>query len=217
MSDLPSISAIKELDDDAWTQLDAELFPKAWAMARSKLFGDYEEDARDIALQALESLQDAMFTVKSTEELAPLLVTITSRLAVDFLRSQRSQKRGGGRTFRYGVIEDWFECDGFPDASDTSPPIEQADYATIAKILQELVSSQPPIVRGCLMDYFYNNKTPAEIAKAYGMKEGAVRAAIRRALDDMHEHLRYKKQLYGELRTLLALPEKLAMLLLAFI
>lgn len=217
MSKLPTIEALRDLNDDAWTQLNAELFPKAWAVARSKLFGDYEEDARDIAIEGLESLQDEVMTVKSTEELAPLLVAITSGYAVDFLRSQNSQKRGGRRTFRYGVIEDWFEFHGFPDAMDTSPPIEQAHYASLAKVLQELLSGLSPMVRGFLMDSFYNNKTAAEIAKAHGMKEGTVRVSIRRALDDLHDRLRCKNQLYGELRSLLTLPEKLAMLLLAFI
>ena len=51
----------------------------------------------------------------------------------------------------------------------------------------------------------------------YGMKEGTVRVAISRALDDLHEQLRGQAQLYREVRSLLALPEKLVSLLFAFL
>lgn len=217
MSDLPSISALREHDEEAWDRLNDELYPKALAAARSKLFGDYAADAEDIAAKGFGSLVDEVHKVKSTEDLAPLLVVITYRHAIDFLRSQNSQKRGGGKTFRYDVNEDWFEFNEFPDASDTAPPIEQAHYASLADVLTRAASEISPKVRGFLMDSFYNNKTPAEIAKSHGMREGTVRVAIYRALDDMHEQLQNQKELYAELRSLLALSEKVAMLLLAFI
>lgn len=217
MSALPPISALRELDEDAWTQLAADLFPKALAAARSKLHGDFEEEAREIANRSLHALQEKVHAVASSEELPRLLVTITYGLAVDFLRSQLAQKRGGGRVFGYGVIEDWFECDGFPDATETALPVDEAHFSSLADIINRISTGLSPKVRMLLVDRYYHNKSSTEIAETHGMKEGTVRVALSRALNDLHEQLSGHAQLYREVRSLLALPEKLLSLLFAFL
>lgn len=217
MSTLPLISALRDFDEEAWTQLAAELFPKALAAARSKLHGEFEEDARDIAIKGLHALQEKVHTVASSEELPALLATIVYGEAVDFLRHHQAAKRGGGRVFRYGVVEDWFECDGFPESAETALPTDEAHFSSLGEIIQRVATVLSPKVRGLLMDRFYHNKSSAEIAETHGMKEGTVRVALSRALDDLHEQLRGHAQLYREVRALLALPEKLVSLLLAFL
>jgi RNA polymerase sigma factor (sigma-70 family) len=205
------------MDEDAWTQLVAELLPKALAAAQSKLHGDYEKEARTVAIESLQALQEKVHTVASSEELPRLLVTITYGKAVDFLRAQLAQKRGGGRVFGYGVIEDWIECDGFPDTAETALPVDEAHFSSLADIINRISTGLSPKVRTLLVDRFYHNKSSVEIAEAHGMKEGTVRVALSRALDDLHEQLRGHAQLYREVRSLLALPEKLLSLLFAFL
>jgi RNA polymerase sigma factor (sigma-70 family) len=217
MSTLPPIASLKALEEDAWSQLVNELFPKALAAARSKLHGEFEEDARDVAIQSLQVLQEKIHTVASSDQLPPLLIAITYGEAVDFLRRQHSQKRGGGMVFRYGVVEDWFESEGFPEASETTLPTDDAHFSSLGKIIQNLASVLSPKVRALLIDRYYHNKSSVEIAEAHGMKEGTVRVALSRALDELHEQLRGHAQLYQEVRSLLALPEKLLSLLFAFL
>jgi hypothetical protein len=61
---LPPLSALKENDPDAWNELVRKLFPAALAAAKTKLRGDYAEDARDIALGAVNSLVYKVVTVR---------------------------------------------------------------------------------------------------------------------------------------------------------
>lgn len=119
--------------------------------------------------------------------------------------------------FRYGVIEDLLECDGFPNSAETALPVDEAHYSNLADILHRMATVLSPKVRSLLVDRFYHNKTSAEIADTHGMKEGTVRVALSRALGDLHEQLRGHSKLYREVRTLLALPQKLASLLFAFL
>ena len=217
MSTLPPIEALRDFDEEAWTQLSAELFPKALAAARSKLHGEFEEDARDVAIKGMHALQEKVHTVASSEELPALLATIVYGEAVDFLRHHQAAKRGGGRVFRYGVVEDWFEFDGFPESVESVLPMDEAHFSSLAEILQRLATVLSPKVRNLLIDRFYHNKSSAEIAETHGMKEGTVRVALSRALDDLHEQLRGHAQIYQELRSLLALPQKLVSMLFAFL
>ena len=219
MSTLPPISDLRDMREDAWTQLCAELFPKALAAARSKLHGEYEEDARDIALKGLHTLQEKVHDVASSDELPALLATIVYGEAVDFLRHHQAAKRGGGRVFRFGVLEDWFdtEDDPFGSAGGTALPVDEAHVSSLADILRKLSTALSPKVRNLLIDRFYHNKSSVEIAETHGMKEGTVRVALSRALNDLHEQLRGRAQLYREVRSLLALPEKLLSLLFAFL
>lgn len=217
MSALPPIAALREWDDDAWTQLSAALFPKALAAAQSKLQGAHEQHARAVAYESFGLLQEKVHSVASSEELPGLLVTITYGKAVDYLRGQLAQKRGGGKVFGYGLIEDWFECDGFPDAAETALPVDEAHYSSLADIISRISTGLSPKVRTILVDRYYHNKSSTEIAEAHGMKEGTVRVALSRALDELHKQLLGHTQLYRELRSLLALPEKLLSLLFAFL
>lgn len=209
------MSALRAFDEEAWTTLCAELFPKALAAASSKLHGEFEEDARDVACLAFNKLMEKVETVGTSEDLPGLLVAITYGEAANFLRSHNAQKRGGGRVFRYGVVEDWFECDKFPGAAETAPPMEEAQRSSLGAIIQRISTALSPKVRALLIDRFYHNKSSTEIAETHGMKEGAVRTALSRALDTLHEQLRGQTRLYQEVRSLLALPVKLASLLLA--
>ena len=54
MNPLPSLSALQEGDEQAWGDLEAQLFPIALAAARTKLYGDFQEDACDAAIRGFE-------------------------------------------------------------------------------------------------------------------------------------------------------------------
>lgn len=115
------------------------------------------------------------------------------------------------------MIEDWFEYDGFPDATETALPVDEAHFSSLADIINRISTGLSPKVRMLLVDRYYHNKSSTEIAETHGMKEGTVRVALSRALNDLHEQLSGHAQLYREVRSLLALPEKLLSLLFAFL
>jgi RNA polymerase sigma factor (sigma-70 family) len=217
MPELPPLAALREGDDIAWTQLATQLFPIALAAAKFKLHGDFEEDARDVANRGLHALLEKVDEVESSEELPALLTTIVYAEAVDFLRRQHADKRGGGQVFRFGVLEDWFEAEGFDGPADGTIPVDEAHLSSLAEIVATLSKGLSPKVRDLLLDRYYWNKSAPEIAAARGMKEGAVRTALSRALTDLHDQLRNQSQLYHEIRTLFQIPAKVLSALLAFL
>jgi RNA polymerase sigma factor (sigma-70 family) len=217
MTPLPPITALREGDEDAWTQLAAQLFPVALAAAKTKLYGEFEEDARDVANKGLHTLLAKVDDVESSEELPSLLITIVYAEAVDFLRHHHAAKRGGGRVSRFGVLEDWFEAEGFDSPLDGALPVDEAHLSSLAEIIRRLSAILPPKVRDILIDRFYWNKSAPEIAAARGMTEGAVRTALSRALADLHEHLQGHSQLFQEIRALLQIPAKVVSMLLVFL
>jgi RNA polymerase sigma factor (sigma-70 family) len=217
MNPLPPIAALREFNEEAWTQLAEQLFPIALAAAQTKLYGEFEEDARDVANKGLHTLLAKVDDVERSEELPALLTTIVYAEAVDFLRHHQAAKRGGGRVSRFGVLEDWFEAEGFDSPLDGALPEDSAHLSSLAEIIQRIATALSPKVRTLLIDRYYHNKSSAEIADTHGMKEGTVRVALSRALGDLHEQLRGHSRLYGEVRTLLALPQKLASILFAFL
>lgn len=217
MNPLPPLSALRANDEDAWNQLAAQLFPVALAAAKTKLYGEFEEDARDVANKGLHALLEKVDDVESTEELPALLTTIVYAEAVDFLRHHHAAKRGGGRVSRFGVLEDWFEAEGFDTPLDGALPVDEAHFSNLAEIIRRLADNLPSKVRDLLIDRFYWNKSAPEIAAARGMTEGAVRTALSRAMTDLHDHLRGQSQLYQEIRALLQIPAKVLSALLAFL
>lgn len=217
MSPLPSLSALQEGDEQAWDQLAAQLFPVALAAAKTKLYGDFAEDARDVANQGLQKLVEKMDTVTSVEELPALLTTIVYAEAIDLLRRQNASKRGGGRVYSFEVLEDWFEAEGFDGPAEGILPVDEAHISSLAEIVRKLSSALSPKVRELLIDRYYWHKTAPEIAEARGMKEGAVRTALSRGLSELHGQLLGQAKLYYEVRSLLALPSRVASLLIAFL
>lgn len=160
---LPPLSALKENDPDAWNELVRKLFPAALAAAKTKLRGDYAEDARDIALGAVNSLVYKVATVESTDELPHLLLAIMYKEAASFMRAALAEKRGGGELVHFGVLEDWFEDDGnSPDMG--SIPCEEAHIHDLADIIRRLAKSLSPKFAKLLKDRFFSGKSYKEMA-----------------------------------------------------
>lgn len=215
MNPLPPIDALREFDEEAWTQLITILFPMALATAKSYLKGDFAEDARDIAMTALKVLLKKVHTVSSSEELPALLVTITFGKAMDFLRNQRTLKRGRDQVIRCGVLGDWFEAEGVPDLESLELSVDTTDVSRLAEIIERISTVLSPKVRELVIDRYRHNKSYAEIAETRGMTEGAVRVAVLRALENLRKQLQRDAPLYREARSLLGLPAVLLSLLFA--
>ena len=217
MNPLPSLSALQERNEHAWAQLADLLFPKALEAARTKLYGEFKEDPRDASQRGLYRLVEKIDTVTSVDDLPALLTTIVYAEAIDFLRRQNASKRGGGRVFRFGVLEEWFEADGFDGPADGALPVDEAHVPSLAEIVRKLSAVLSPKVRELLIDRYYWHKTAPEIAAARGMKEGAVRTALPRGGSDLHGQLCIQSRLYQEIRILLQIPANLMSAMLAFL
>jgi DNA-directed RNA polymerase specialized sigma24 family protein len=109
MSSLGSVSALIERleagDHEAAQPLWERYYPRLVALARKHLRGTSRRaaDEEDVALSAFDSFcrgaEEGRFPrVTGRDDLWPLLVTITARKALQLLRHQGRQKRGGGAT-----------------------------------------------------------------------------------------------------------------------
>ena len=95
---VPDLKSLQCGDADAWDAAFHWLWPVAFEVVRNKLSPFLPADIEDVAFEALEELIEKVREVNRTEELKPLLASISHHRAVDLLRERFSQKRGEGRT-----------------------------------------------------------------------------------------------------------------------
>ncbi len=120
------IAELKSGDNLAAQRLWEGYFPRLVGLARKKLreMPRRVADEEDVALSAFDSFcsgaQQGRFPgVTGRDDLWPLLVTITARKALQLLRQQSRQKRGGGAVRGHSVFEDR------PTGGDAEPGLEQ--------------------------------------------------------------------------------------------
>jgi DNA-directed RNA polymerase specialized sigma24 family protein len=99
------IDRLRAGDDEATRRLWERYFERLMAVARCRLAAGPRRvaDEEDLALSVFATLCEAaaagrLATVKSREDLWPLLVTITAHKAADQIRRETRVKRGSGRT-----------------------------------------------------------------------------------------------------------------------
>ena len=167
---------LKAADDDAARKLWDRYFSRLVVVANRKL-GRAERrmaDEEDVAIGAFQALCDGAAAgrfekLQNREDLWSLLVAITSKKAVDQIRHQTSQKRGGGEVRGNSIFGTAKEADnaGFEQVIGEEPTPEfmaQIDeqHRHLLEILHEDI--QREIVRYRLAGF-----SNAEIAKKTGV------------------------------------------------
>jgi DNA-directed RNA polymerase specialized sigma24 family protein len=107
------IAELKTGDGQAAQRLWEDYFPRLVGLARKKLRAMPRRvtDEEDVALSAFDSFcrganQGRFPRVTGRDDLWPLLVTITARKALQALRNQGRQKRGGGNVRGESAFQD---------------------------------------------------------------------------------------------------------------
>jgi DNA-directed RNA polymerase specialized sigma24 family protein len=106
------IEGLKEGDDEALRELWPRYFQRLVALARARL-GNVPRaaaDEEDVALSAFKSLwngaQHGRFVrLSDRDDLWKLLVVLTTRKAIDQMRGQARQRRGGGTVVSESALE----------------------------------------------------------------------------------------------------------------
>ena len=181
--DPPELSALQEGDDGAWDQAFDWLWPTAFAVAQLKLQPFFPEDVEDVAIEALEEVVGKVRTLKSGEELKPLVASIAHNRAVSLLRERFARKRGAGMT---ESLDNPPNGAGEPvDPPSEAPLLVELDQNELAGLLRDLQRDLKPEHRALLNDFFLHRLSYEEIARKHGLAMGSVGVYLKRGLEGM--------------------------------
>jgi RNA polymerase sigma-70 factor (ECF subfamily) len=158
-------------------QLLGELRPRAFAIAY-RMLGSVAE-AEDVVQEALLRTHTALAEGQRIESPRAFVATVTTRLAIDELRSARARRE------RY--VGDWLPEPLVTDpAEDPAREVEMADSISLAllAVLERLSPEQRAVL--LLRDVFDSGYR--EIAETVGKSEPAVRQLAARARRAVQEH-----------------------------
>jgi hypothetical protein len=149
---LKILEDIRNNDDTAFTKFWNQYFDQVVALARRRLSQQYRRirDEEDIAVSAIHSfyrgLTDKRFrNIESSNELWKILVTLVCRKIAKNIRSQNSQKRGGGNVRGESFLDSPASFDGksagignIQDSNGLTPLLEIEFLDTCEKMFEML-------------------------------------------------------------------------------
>ena len=132
------------------------------AVAKNILGNDHdaEECVNDTYLKAWESMPDAR-----TTRLCPYLARITRNLALNRLREQTAEKRGGGQAL--ASLEELSEC----VSGEAANAGEFTDRVAFKEIMNGFLCGLSPETRGVFVARYWYSYSISEIARMYGISE----------------------------------------------
>jgi RNA polymerase sigma factor (sigma-70 family) len=180
----PNLRALQNGNPDAWDDAFRWLWPTAFAVAQLKLQPYFPNEVEDVAIESLEELVEKVSTIKSVEELKPLVASIAHHRAVSLLRERFAKKRGEGKTESLDApMEEDGETKPEPASSD-SPLDALAEKELAARLKKSLAELKPPLGE-ILSDFFLHNLHYEEIAKKRRVAVGSVGVYLKRGLEAM--------------------------------
>ncbi len=180
--DLPSLH---RGDADAWDTAFECLWPVAFAVAQLKLQPYLPGDVEDVAIESLESLVDKVGTIRSGDELKPLVASIAHNRAVSRLREHFAAKRGAGKTESLDTTLDGDS--GQPEPAVSGSPLDALADRELAHRLQESLAALKPPQGEILADFYLSGMRYEEIAKKRGVAVGSVGVYLKRGLDTLRQ------------------------------
>ena len=139
--------------------------------------GDFEEAENRAYLGAWETIPP-----RRPESLVSYLVRLCRRRAIDMLRTQTRQKRGGGV-----YAETLDELEGVLSVPSAE---EEFDKLLLRDSLERFLAGLPDKTRRIFMQRYWWLRTVAEIADDLSMSESAVKMQLMRARQGLKEHLK---------------------------
>ncbi|MDR0521868.1 MAG: hypothetical protein LBH00_08475 [Planctomycetaceae bacterium] len=185
---LTILNGIKEGQSESFTLFFEKYFGKLSAAARNRLSPHYRiaRDEEDFAVSALNSFYQGIagehyHSISSENELWKVLLTIVSRKIFKHIRSEQTQKRGGGTTIGESAFTGSGESEGsgladLPDTSEITPLME-AEFADTSEELFQALDDEPmrSVARFLLEGY-----TLDEIAEQLGCVKRTVERKLKR-------------------------------------
>lgn len=138
---------------------------------------DAEEVVSDTWLRAWNSIPPQKPVV-----LKLFLAKITRNLALNRLRAQATQKRGGGEAEL--ALEELEEC--IPARQRVEDALEGRE---LARAIQRFLMTQPQKNRGIFVRRYFSVETPGAIAAELGLTEANVRKILQRTRRKLKDYL----------------------------
>lgn len=137
---------------------------------------DVEECLNDTWLAAWDSIPP-----QSPGKLSVYLGRITRNLALNRLKAQNTQKRGGGQTEL--VLEELRECVG------TDPWDDKLSELVLRDAVNRFLRRQFPLRRAVFLRRYWAMESIEDIAKALGLRRGQTRTILYRMRRELKEEL----------------------------
>ena len=186
---LPTIQCLREGDEAAWVIVYEWLWPKALAVANSKLRFTASIDAEDVTSIALQQLVDHVGKVSTTEDLLPLALAISHNQAVRRIRYNTAKNRDVSVTD---------SLEGF-DAPDTSNSLRELDLQDLRAFIQILMQDLSPKAAGVLGDFYIKGFTQNQIAARHNLALNSVGVNLTRSLQRIREIIKKNPTLMKEI------------------
>jgi len=170
-----------------------DLFLKRDERAITLCQTQYGTQCEEIALRILADRQDAEECVNDTwlkawnaippaepASLRGYLLTVTRNLAINRLREKTAAWRGGGEM--PVALEELSEC-------VSAGSLTLADEVALSNAINSFLASLPTRTRMIFMRKYWYMDSIADIAKALGMTESAVKVSLHRTREKFRKHL----------------------------
>ena len=179
MDDGAIVAALWQRDEAGLREAETRHGKACRALARNILGSesDAEECWNDALLRAWNAIPPAR-----PAHLRAYLLKLTRRLAIDRLRADKAEKRGGGELTL--VLSELAECiPGAPGAEDAA--LTKAVGEAVSRFLLTLPERERTIfVRRC-----FHVESGRDIARSLGMRENAVAVSLRRTRQKLRAYL----------------------------
>ncbi len=161
----------------------------------------YEKSCRTVALQYVESKEDADEILNDVfyqvwnaippahpDNLFGFLAGLTKRIAISRFRLNHAAKRGGGE--RAAVLEELADC--LPAQQDVEQSVESRQ---LAAALNRFLADLKPDIRTVLVQRYVNLLPVKEIADTYQISESRVKSILFRARKKLRRFLEQEEWL----------------------
>lgn len=178
-----NLRALQADDAAAWDDAFHWLWPVAFSAAQAKLQPYLPAEVEDVAIESLEALVEKVRSLKSVEELKPLVASIAHHRAVSRLREWFTKTRGGGKTIPLDPLGEGGLAD-CPDPVADSPPVV-LEQKELAQRLRRTIGELRPPTDAIMMDRFISELSYEEIARKHGIPIGSVGVYLKRGLETL--------------------------------
>ena len=178
MEDRKIIELYHARDEQAIAATESKYGSYCTAIARRILEhpSDTEECLNDTWLAAWDSIPP-----QRPDRLSVYLGRITRNLALNRLKSQTAQKRGGGQA--EAVLEELRDCIG------ADPWDEKLTELVLRDAVNRFLRRQFPLRRAVFLRRYWAMEPIADIAKALGLRQGQTRTILYRMRRELKEEL----------------------------
>lgn len=194
------LTALQRGDEVAWEAVFGWLWPVAIGVAKSKLHSSLQADAEDVAIESLNELPPMIHQVASTDDLKPLLASITANKAISLQRERFAQKRGGGEV---ASLEGICEQDGRNEPHEALSVLSCLDVAELNSLLTVILQDLSPAQKAVLDCFYIQDLKYAEISEKLGMPINSVGVNLKRSLEAIQKKMSRTPILVKELSTFL--------------